>query len=146
MRGAFRTSGFRGILVLPLLMPAGVSLGKADTTARLGAGAGFPAAQGKVRLRATWNGDTRIRVMVRSLAPPGRVFAGTQVFVVWVRGLAVGSAAHNLGALNVDSHWNGQLTAVTDLPDFDLFVTCERARTAAVPASPELFPFRSRGV
>ena len=44
--------------------------------------------------------------------------------------MAAGAEAQNLGALKVDKNLNGKITAVTAMPSFDLFITCEETQTA----------------
>jgi hypothetical protein len=100
----------------------------------------IPAAEGKVRLNKTKNGNVEIKLTVKHLAPPERIVPGANVFMVWVRGLAPDAQAQNLGALRVDKNLNGKMTAITALPSFDLFITCEPSQTATAPGSPELLP------
>ena len=123
-----------------VLLLGGTNAARASVTYELGASSVIPAAQGKVRLHKTKNGNIEVKLAVKHLAPPGRIIPGSDVFVVWVRGLAVGSEAQNLGALKVDSKLNGNITAVTALSSFDLFITCEQSQTATLPATPELLP------
>ena len=56
--------------------------------------------------------------------------------------LALGAEAQNLGALIVNKHLNGKLTAITAMPSFDLFITSEQRQTVTVPSLPELLPLR----
>lgn len=100
----------------------------------------IPAAEGKARLSKTKNGNVEIKLTVKHLAPPERIVPGANVFMVWVRGLAPDAQAQNLGALRVDKKLNGKMTAITALPSFDLFITCEPSQTVTTPGSPELLP------
>ena len=126
--------------LLTLLLIGGVASASAAATRPLGSSSEIPAAQGKVHLRNTKNGNVEIKLSVKHLAPPGRITPGATVFVVWARGLAPGAEAQNLGALRVDKNLDGKITAVTPMQSFDLFITCEQSQTAAHPASPELLP------
>ena len=127
-------------LLLCLLLTGSAATGRAAGTLMLGSSPQIPAAQGKVRLHNTNNGNVEIKLSVRHLALPSRISPGAEVFVVWARGLAPGTEAQNLGALKVDKNLNGKLTAVTPMSAFDLFITCEQSQTAAFPATPELLP------
>jgi hypothetical protein len=138
MKTYYRTARFGALLIL--LLVGGVTTATAGATLPLGNSSEIPAAQGKVSLHSTKNGNVKITLSVQHLAPPGRIIPGAEVFVVWARGLALGSEAQNLGALRVDKKLNGKLTAVTAMPSFDLFITCEQSQTATVPGSLELLP------
>jgi hypothetical protein len=100
----------------------------------------IPAAQGKAQLHKTKNGNVEIKLTLKHLASPERIVPGANVFMVWVRGLAPDAQAQNLGALRVDKNLNAKMTAITALPSFDLFITCEPSQTVTVPGSPELLP------
>jgi len=123
-----------------LLLSGGVATAGAAATLPLQSSSEIPAAEGKVRLHSTKNGNVEIKLSVKHLAPPGRIVAGSNVFVVWTRGLAPGAEAQNLGALKVDKNLSGRLTAVTAMSSFDLFLTCEQSQTVTFPAGPELLP------
>ena len=138
MKNHSRAAGYGALLVL--LLTGGVATASAASTLSLGSSSEIPAAQGKVRLHRTKNGNVEIQLSVKHLAPPGRITPGANVFVVWVRGLARGAEAQNLGALKVDKNLNGKITAVTAMSSFDLFITCEQSQTVTVPATPELLP------
>lgn len=140
MKHSHRAAAFGTFLAVLALSIGSTPSATAATTYTMGSSAEIPAARGKVRLRKTSNGNVEIKLSVQHLAPPGRIVPGAQVFVVWVRGLAPGSVAQNLGALIVDKKLNGKLKAVTPMPAFDLFMTCEQSQTATVPASLELLP------
>ena len=138
MKNPSTGAGYGALLVL--LLSGGLAAACAAATLPLGSSSEIPAAQGKVSLKNTKNGNVQIKLSVKHLAPPGRIIPGATVFVVWARGLAPGAGAQNLGALRVDKNLNGKLTAVTAMSSFDLFVTCEQSQTAALPATPELLP------
>jgi hypothetical protein len=123
-----------------LLITGFADMAVAAKTYELGASTEIPAAQGTARLNRTRNGNVEIKLAVKHLAQPGRIVPGSDVFVVWVRGLAPGALAQNLGALKIDSKLNGKLTAITALASFDLFLTCEQSQTATTPAGLELLP------
>lgn len=128
--------------LLALLLTGGIATTSAATTLALGSSSEIPAAQGKVNLKQTKNGNVQITLKVKHLAPPGRITPGANVFVVWARGQAPGAEAQNLGALVVDKNLNGKIRAITPMSSFDLFITCEQTQTVAWPASPELLRVR----
>jgi hypothetical protein len=131
--------------LLALLMTVGLFAVSTAMNLPLGSSSQIPAAQGQVSMNRTKNENVRIKLKVKHLAPPGHVTPGALVYVVWARGLAAGSEAQNLGALKVDKNLNGKLTAVTAMPAFDLFVTCEQSQTTTVPSTPELLPVHYMG-
>jgi hypothetical protein len=138
MKSHSRRAGCGALLVL--LLTGGLATACAAATFPLGGSSEIPAAQGRVRLHTTRNGNVEIKLDVKHLALPGRITPGGNVFVVWVRGLAAGAEAQNLGALVVDKNLKGKVTAVTAMSSFDLFITCEQSQSVAVPATPELLP------
>lgn len=138
MKQCIRAIGIGALLGMTLL--ASVASAGSKVNLVLGASPQVPAAEGKVQLRHTVNGNIEIRLSIKHLAPPGRIVPGANVFVVWARGLAPGAEAQNLGALVVDKNLNAKLKAVTAMPAFDLFVTCEQGQTATIPTAPELLP------
>jgi hypothetical protein len=101
-----------------------------------------PAATGEVVARIDPNGNTRLRIDVRHLAPPDRVAAGAVVYVVWAGELDRAAGPHNLGALRVDPDLRGKLETVTPLRTFDLQITAEPAATVAAPTGPAALKVR----
>ncbi len=138
MKQFVKVIGLSALLGLSLIATAANASSKVNLV--LGASSQIPAAEGKVQLRHTVNGNIEIRLSIQHLAPPGRIVPGANVFVVWARGLAPGAEAQNLGALVVDKNLNAKLKAVTAMPAFDLFITCEQGQTATLPTAPELLP------
>ena len=96
----------------------------------------IPAAQGTVRATAGENGNTRLSVFVRHLAPPEKVRAGATTYVVWVE--PPGGEPQNMGALKVDEDLRGSLTTVTPLKSFGVFITVEKSATAQEPSDQNL--------
>ena len=138
MKTSLRVAWFRSMLVL-LLSGTAVSMCTA-TTLPLTSSSQIPAAEGKARLHKTKNGNIEIKLTIKHLAPPQRIVPGSNVFMVWVRGLAPDAQAQNLGALRVDKNLTAKITAITALPSFDLFITCEASQTVTAPGTPELLP------
>lgn len=117
----------------------------AATTFQLGRSPEAPAAEGTVNLRQTSNGNTKINLSVKHLAPPARIDPASAVIVVWVRGLEAGALPQNLGALRVNKNLSGKLQAVTSLSAFDFFLTCEGTQTVVAPTSTELLKLHYSG-
>jgi hypothetical protein len=138
MKVRLRVVGLGSILAL-LLSGTNTTVCPAATMA-LTSSPQIPAAEGKARLHKTKNGNIEIKIAIKHLAPPERIVPGANVFMVWVRGLAPDAQAQNLGALRVDKKLNAKMTAITALPSFDLFITCEPSQAVTTPGSPELLP------
>ena len=138
MKNPSTGAGYGALLVL--LLSGGLAAACAAATLPLGSSSEIPAAQGKVSLKNTKNGNVQIKLSVKHLAPPGRITPGSEVFVVWARGLAPGAEAQNLGALVVDKNLSGKITATTAMSSFDLFLTCEQSQTVTLPSTLELLP------
>ena len=92
-----------------------------------------PGAQGTATVSTTDDGNTKIDLVVKHLAPPENVNPGATVYVVWVTDIEWGAEPHNLGALKVDSDLNGKITAVTNMRSFELYVTAEPSQSSTIP-------------
>jgi len=138
MKNDLRRAGYGALLAL--LLTGVVATASAAVTLQLGSSSEIPAAEGKIKLKTTRNGNVEIKLEVKHLAPPGRIVPGASVFVVWARGLAPAAEAQNLGALKTDKNLKGKIRADTAMSSFDLFITCEQSQTVTVPAAPELLP------
>jgi hypothetical protein len=109
---------------------------------RFDASAITPAAMGEVATSAGPNGNTKLTVDVKHLAPPDRVSPGARVYVVWATELGTGAVANNLGALRVDAGLNGRLESLTPLRSFDLDITAEETPTVATPSAVSVLSVR----
>ena len=132
-------------MLFAALVTAGMVVAASASTLALTSSPEIPAAEGTAKMRATSNQNTEIRLKVKHLAPPERIATGTAVFVVWVRDVALGSQAQNLGALRVNKALSGKLRAITALKAFDLFITCEALQTGTAPTGKELLPVHYTG-
>lgn len=101
-----------------------------------------PAAMGEVATSSGPNGNTKLTVDVRHLAPPDRISPGARVYVVWATDLRTGAVATNLGALRVDEALSGRLESVTPLRTFDLEITAEETPTVATPSAASVLKVR----
>src|SRR5215831_4817035 len=74
----------------------------------LSASPNVPAAEGKVRVQPTSNGNQEIEVTVDHLAPADKAFPGMSTYVVWVIPQG-GAPAQNVGVLNVGESLKGKV-------------------------------------
>jgi hypothetical protein len=132
-------------VVIAVLLTSVLAGASGAATFRLGSSPSIPAAEGKVKLRHTSNGNTEIQLEVKHLAPPARIDATTSVFVVWVRGLEAGAQPQSLGALRTNKKLSGKLKSVTSLREFDLFLTAEGTQTVTAPTTVELMQLHYTG-
>lgn len=90
-----------------------------------------PAAQGTVVARIAENGNVRLNLEVRHLAPPEKVSPGATIYVVWVQ--PQGGPPQNVGALRVDQNLAGRLETTTAHQSFEVFVTAEDMPAVTMP-------------
>jgi len=93
-----------------------------------------PAAQGEVKVGKADNGNTKIDVVVKHLAPVQKIDPKSNSYVVWARPAAEQTRAVNLGALTVNKNLEGELETVTPFQNFHLFITPEPTPQALDPA------------
>jgi hypothetical protein len=97
----------------------------------------IPAAQAEVKVKGEDNGNSRVRLQVKHLAPPSAVRPDAQSYVVWIEPAGT-SRPQNLGALQVDDDREAKLDATTPYHEFNLFVTAEPSPQAQVPTGEHL--------
>jgi uncharacterized protein YndB with AHSA1/START domain len=95
-----------------------------------------PAAQGTVVARPVENGNLKITIEVKHLAPPEKVSPTAKVYVTWVQ--PQGGPPQNVGALRVDEELTGRLETVTVHQSFELYITAEEQPAAAMPRGPRV--------
>ena len=108
----------------------------------LSAASDNPAARGNVSLADAGNGNTSLHVEVHHLAEPQKLTASATTFVVWAQSVAASATPQNLGAMSVDGNLDGQLTTVTPLRNFDVFITAEPSATVSEPSGHPLLSTR----
>jgi hypothetical protein len=118
-------------------------LGSKPPTAALQASPKVPAAEGTVSVQDGDNGNYKVALNVKHMAPPDKVATGASSYVVWLRPLASDNqnqaqTAQNMGALTVNNDLEGNLTTVTPYRQFDLFVTAEPAPNSTAPTGEQL--------
>ena len=92
-----------------------------------------PSAEGVVKAEKDRNGNTKLDVRVRHLAPPQRLTPPQQNYAVWVE--ASGQSPRLVGELRVNEDQEGSLTAAVPEKVFDVLVTAESMPTPAAPAN-----------
>jgi hypothetical protein len=107
-----------------------------------------PAATGEVAVADGPNGNTRLTIRVRHLAPAQRIAPDATGYVAWVvpyngsnQPESAGQQPQagkqtNVGAIQLDSDLSGALNTVTPLRHFDVIVTPEASSSATQPSNP----------
>ncbi len=101
---------------------------------------GVPASEGTVRATTGENGNTRVSIRVKHLAPPSKVASGSTVYVVWFR--PVDGDSQNVGALVLNKYLEGSLDTVTPHQRFLVSITPEPNGQAASPTNEPVFTYQ----
>jgi hypothetical protein len=128
-----RSLGFLFPTLLLLTSCATIGLSGGGRTTNMSGSPDLPAAQGTVRTGTSSNGNTRVDISVKHLAPPSKIDPNATVYVVWVKGTEDGASTQSLGALKLNENLEGTLVTVTPLRTFDLMVTPESSQLATSP-------------
>lgn len=115
---------------------AALSLGCAMTQT-MRSGAGVPASEGTVSATSESNGNTKVAVRVKHLAPPSKVAADATVYVVWVQ--PRNARPQNVGALTLNDNLEGSLDTTTPHHQFRLTVTPEPSGQVDLPTHEAVF-------
>ena len=91
----------------------------------------IPSADGKVKVKAQKDGNTRVKVEVAHLAPPASVFEKAETYVVWLKPET--GPAQNVGVLKIDKNLKGELETRTAFKDFRVMVTAESSANVTTP-------------
>lgn len=95
------------------------------------------AAQPKVEVRKTSNGNSEITLKIRHLTPPEKVAPGSTTYVVWARATEPeGIAMTNVGALRPNDDLEATFKTVTPFRKLVLSLTAEREQTVSLPTTP----------
>jgi hypothetical protein len=130
--------------VAALAMPACSQLGMSkppETAVQLQASAKIPSAEGTVKVQEGDNGNYKVALEVKHMAPPEKVTSGASSYVVWLRPLAGDHEAQspqNVGALAVNKDLEAKLNTVTPYRQFDLFLTAEPIPNSTAPTGEQL--------
>ncbi len=97
------------------------------------------AGQGTVRVSNGDNGNSKVSIRVKHLAPPSKIAPGSTVYVVWFR--PVDGDNQNVGALVLDSDLEGSLDTLTPHRRFKVSVTPESNGQVTSPANEPVFTY-----
>jgi hypothetical protein len=92
------------------------------------------AAEPKLKVSKTDNGNTALDFKVKYLPPAAKVRPDATSYVVWARPENSGPTM-NLGAMKLNDKLEGHLKTLTPFKDFQLLVTPEANITAQAPTS-----------
>ncbi len=118
-------------LVLALVLGVGACSGSQTTQMKVSPRA--PASQAVVESEEGDNGNTKVSVEVKHMAPPDAVAENASIYVVWARPRSGDAKPQNLGAITLDSDRKGKLETITPLHKFDVFVTAEPSSEVTTP-------------
>ncbi len=145
VRSRLRDCGRLAVLSGALALPLGVACSHMPFTSSGGtpmlASPRVPAAQGAVSIKDADNGNMKLAVSVKHMAPPEKVATGASSYVVWLKPLATGNeneAPQNLGALAVNKDQEGEFDTMTSYRQFDIFVTAEPQPGSMAPTGEQL--------
>jgi hypothetical protein len=97
------------------------------------------ASEGTVRVSEGDNGNSKVSVRVKHLAPPSKLAADSTVYVVWIQ--AREGDRQNVGALTLNKDLEGSLDTVTPHRRFKLSVTPEPSGQVADPSHEPVFTY-----
>ena len=114
----------------------------AGETWTMNAGPKLPAAEGKVKVRVDENGDHVVELSFQHLAPAGRAFDGTTMYMVWL--VPASAPPQPIGSLDVGDDLNARMSITTPNENFDVLVTAEVNAYAATPGRNRAFTIAIR--
>ena len=117
-----------------LFLTALLSWAREDRLSNTGAA---PAAQGKVATKTDRNGNTRIEVQVKHMAPPESLTPSRHSYVVWLA--PRGQQAQVMGVLRINGDTlEGSVAGTTTEKVFDVVVTAEDNANPTSPMGTEI--------
>jgi len=146
VRSRLRDCGRIAVLSGALALPLGAACSHMPWSSASGgapmlASPRVPAATGEVSVKDADNGNVKLEVQVKHMAPPEKVATGASSYVVWLKPLATGNEneqPQNLGALAVNKDQEGEVNTTTSYRQFDLFVTAEPQAGSTAPTGEQL--------
>jgi hypothetical protein len=121
-----------------------------------------PAAEGNINVDSGPNGNTKLSIKVRHLAPPSSVTSTATTYVAWIVPRAASAAASdqtnqetaraneqqpiNVGAIMVDDDLKGTLETITPFRQFDLMITPEPSPVAMRPSNKPVLTARVQNI
>ena len=128
--------GVIGIALAAVSALVSVHLGCARPQAMVSASE-VPASQGTVKATVGENGNTKVAIRVKHLAPPSKIASDATVYVVWLQ--PRNAPKQNIGALILNSNLEGSLDTVTPHTRFLITVTPEPGGKVAEPTHEPVF-------
>lgn len=125
-----------GVAIPVTIVLAGLALGCSKPQGMVSA-EGVPASQGTVKATEGDNGNIKLAIRVKHLAPPSKIAPDATVYVVWVQ--PRNGARQNMGALVLSSNLEGSLDTVTPHRRFLVTVTPEPSGQVAAPSHEPVF-------
>jgi hypothetical protein len=102
-------------------------------------GEGVLASEGTVRVSDGDNGNSKVAIRVKHLAPPSKVSADSTVYVVWIQPRE--GDRQNVGALALNKDLEGSLDTLTPHRRFKVSVTPEPTGQVAEPSHEPVFTY-----
>lgn len=124
----------RSLLVFITALLLGVAARAGDIP--LMASSTVPAASGKVSYEHDRNGNLKLDIKTKHLAPPERLTPAKNSYVVWIR--SRDGQTQNAGLLRVNSNLEGSFSTTTPTKAFDISITAEDNPSASQPTGPEI--------
>lgn len=106
-------------------------------------GAEVPASEGTVRVSDGDNGNSKVSIRVKHLAPPSKIASDSTVYVVWIQPME--GALQNVGALVLDKDLEGSLDTLTPHHRFKVSVTPEPSQRVSAPTHEPVFTYSAEG-
>jgi hypothetical protein len=137
-------SKFRPVVFLVVLPAAaalaGLQIGcRRDKAQEMHSAASVPASEGTVRVSEGDNGNSKVAIRVKHLAPPSKMAADSTVYVVWIQ--AREGDRQNVGALTLDKDLEGSLDTLTPHRRFNVSITPEPSSRTTSPSHEPVFTY-----
>lgn len=97
-----------------------------------------PFAKGEVSASIADDGNGTYTVLVEHLGDPAKLNPQATTYVLWVQPKKEDSPIQNMGAIKVDSDYNGEHTFNTTFKSFDLTITPEESADAVKPSGRDI--------
>lgn len=121
-------------LVLPTVVGLGLGCARPQTMV---SAVGVPASEGTVKATDGGNGNTKLAIHVKHLAPPSKVSPDAMVYVVWLQ--PRNGVLQNIGALVLNDNLEGRLETLTPHRRFQITVTPEPGGQLEKPTHEPVF-------
>ena len=95
-----------------------------------------PAARGQVEVDTDRNGNTKVKLKVEHLAPPGNLAPPREGYILWFS--PRGGQPESQGRLRIDKNLKATFESTTPMKSFDVLVTAETDAAVKTPTGPEV--------